>query len=395
MRTLVRAGMRRLTCPGTLAVVALMVQAGTSLSQATTKVSGTLAKDTVVMRKRPTGVVVIQRWTPKIDSLVQALNALRLGSAEYARTQDSLEAALRAVIVTRPTRFESQDAEFTIRFAPVSAAAGGFMSGDPTPKGWMGMRADGINRKWTSPMGSFVHYLEYPTVVEVDPNSPAAKVGVRFGDTLVAYDGLDLRRTEINLTRLLEPGRRVAVRLRRDGEMNELTITVEKAPASVESERRADAVGEMLVPSRAPMMIVDSIERRLVEGRAIATASARGTPPVAARPRSGGVAGGVMAPTIAGVLGAAMTDVDADFAESIVGMKGKVGILVTSVPSRTLAERMGLKKGDVILRVENSDAPSMAYLRFRLQQMEMNGVERIRLTILRGGKTQELALDVR
>lgn len=369
----------------------MVAQAGAALGQTVgTRVNAVAPRDTVVARKQGTGMVMV-RVTAKIDSLVRALNALPVGSPEYARTQDSLNAAISAGLPRgTPTGGET---DFTIHIT-APPRAGTITMRDITPRGWMGMSADGINTKWSTPSGQFVHYLEYPTVVDVEPNSPAAKVGVRFGDTLVAYDGLDLRRTPINLTRLLEPGRKVTVRLRRDGDMNDLAMIIERAPASLESERRADAVGEMLVPSRAPRMVYDSLERRLVEGRAIAMAGPAGGGSGSAptpRVRMGGTMVASAVPT--GLLGAAMTDVDATMAESLVGMKGKVGVLVTNVPGRSLAERMGLKRGDVILRVENGDVASTSYLRFRLQQMEMQGVERVQITIMRAGKTQALTLE--
>jgi S1-C subfamily serine protease len=96
----------------------------------------------------------------------------------------------------------------------------------------------------------------------------------------------------------------------------------------------------------------------------------------------------------AGVYGAAMMDVDADLAESIVGMSGrKSGVYVISVPTGSMADRNGLKRGDVILRLDTNEIPSIAHLRVRLMQADANGADKVKLTVLRAGKMQELTVD--
>ncbi|HET9425349.1 MAG TPA: PDZ domain-containing protein [Gemmatimonadaceae bacterium] len=390
-----RAGMIRLRQGGALlALAALSPAAAMAQGAGGSRVSAVAPRaDTT----RQTDIVIYRQVTPRIDSLSRRLNELPLGSPEYLATEDSLRTALLAI--PRSTRFLGQGGTLTIQMAPSRALYATAI--DVVPKGWFGFVADGINRNWSEPAGSFVEYFEYPTVVSVESNSPGAKAGVRFGDSLVAFNGLDLRRNPINLTRLLTPGREIAVKLRREGEAKDLVIVVEKAPEDLMAERRASAVaGSMAsMAPRAPLMI-DPQDRRLVEERAAGMASAGtktrvvpGTKTVRAGGGLSGMATPVAVPSMSGVYGAAMADVDADLAASIAGLKGRRGVFIERVPPGSLAERIGLRRGDVILMVDSHEVPNTAHLRVRLQMADNTGAGRIRLQVLRGGKTRDLMIE--
>jgi S1-C subfamily serine protease len=394
------AGTLRLGHQGTFVALALLTQGGAALAQAsagpiTTKVSTTPRGDSTGV----TSEYVVVRRSPRIDSLAQRLNMLPIGSPEYLATDDSLRTAIR--VLSRPSRPSGQST-FSIQVSPLRATLR-FNILDNIPQGWFGFVADGINRPTEEPTGSYVQYFEYPTVVAVESNSPASKAGVRSGDSLVAYNGVDLLRAPINLTRLLMPGREVSVKLRRDGEAKDVVIAVEKAPPAIMSERRAAAVAQSMASMPREKLVVDSFDRRLVETRAAAAVAAGGgggtsVASAATKPTmvSGVYAPRAMAqsvPAQIGVLGAAMTNVDLAMAESIVGMKGKRGVFVTGVPLGSLAERTGIKPFDVILRVEDSDVMNTSHLRLRLQQAEANRIEKIRMVILRAGKTLELSYE--
>lgn len=340
--------------------------------------------------------MLIIRTTAKIDSLIQRLNNLPVNSREYVVTDDSIRSALRAI----PGMLSG--GSFTIRFESPRAVR--FSPLDVIPQGWFGFSTDGYTRNWDEPAGSFVQYFEYPTVVGVELNSPAVRAGIRSGDSLVAYDGRDLLKHPINLTTLQMPGRQVSVRLRRDGELKDLVIAVEKAPPGVMVERRSAVMAKTLAAQeRAPLMI-DTVDRRLVEARAtsaVAAGTRGGTMAPSAqgtRAAAGGFGGGnrivaTTVPALSGVLGAAMTNIDKEMSESLVGMKGRHGVLVTGVPIGSLADRTGLKALDVILRVGDSDVMTINHLRVRLAAAEDNRIEKVRLVILRAGKTQELYWD--
>ena len=405
MNVMQRAGMLRLEKLGSLVGLAMLAPASIAAGQSGAS-AGPIpvrATATAIARQdtsRRTTEVVIVRKTPKIDSLTRRLNELPLGSPEYFATEDSLTAAIMAQ--PRPSGFAGlREGTFSIRLEP-SRAALRVSAMDVVPKGWFGFVADGINRTWSEPAGAFVEYFEYPTVVSVEANSPGSRAGVRFGDSLVAFNGQDLRRNPINLTRLLTPGRDVAVRLRREGESRDVVLTVESAPPGLMAERRSAAVATtMSTPATA--LMVDSMERRMVEARAQALVGAGGrtvvgSPMRTPRAVSGGFGVAPLAattPSVTGVLGAPMADVDADLAQNIAGLKGRRGVFVERIPPGSPAERIGLRRGDVILRVESDDVPTTNQLRARLQHAtDIRHLDKVRLAILRAGKTRDLTYEV-
>ncbi|MBU6366839.1 MAG: PDZ domain-containing protein [Gemmatimonadetes bacterium] len=92
--------------------------------------------------------------------------------------------------------------------------------------GYLGVSLSGAQLRTLRPDGLWVSHCEYPLVEAVDPGSPAARAGVRAGDTLVALGGLDLRRQAVSYAALLVPGERLGVQLRRGGAMHERVVTV-------------------------------------------------------------------------------------------------------------------------------------------------------------------------
>jgi serine protease Do len=69
-------------------------------------------------------------------------------------------------------------------------------------------------------------------VVEVDPNGPAAKAGVKPGDILVAIQGrpIDESNRLPRLVASLKPGTTAELKVIRDGQVKTLTVTVDKMP---------------------------------------------------------------------------------------------------------------------------------------------------------------------
>jgi membrane-associated protease RseP (regulator of RpoE activity) len=319
--------------------------------------------------------------TPLIDSLVRRLNVLPLGSPEFLATNRALQAAINDL----PRPAGGVVGTFQVEIAGPRMAVRTPV--DVVPRGTLGFTADGYNRHYINPTGDYLQYFEYPTVVAIEANSPASRAGVKVGDLLIAYNGDDVRSNWINMTQLLTPGRDIAVKLRREGDLRDVTMEVDKAPANLLADRRAAVAMD---------------ERRAVEVMAAAGSRAPSAPVAIARtPVAAGAVGGslrdapvgasTMAPAMMnGVLGAAMTDVDADLAKVVRGMDGKRGVLITRVPAGSPADRTGLRSGDVILRVDASDVATVAAFRVRIMLAEQSRQERVKLTILRDEKTQEI-----
>ncbi len=110
------------------------------------------------------------------------------------------------------------------------------------PRGWIGIVAVGPGMEPRVEGGEWiVRYLSYPRIVSVDPSSPAQRAGLVPNDTLLAYDGSDVRENDISLNRLLRPGAKLNVRIRRDGREREFSVIVAEAPSRI-VQRRGDEV---------------------------------------------------------------------------------------------------------------------------------------------------------
>jgi membrane-associated protease RseP (regulator of RpoE activity) len=204
-------------------------------------------RDSIVVRLRASSAEQA-RLRARIESLLSKYNADQLSASDRARisgTIDSLvmafaELARNGAVVgagmvegggmsgafaeTRPSRAPRR----------IEVHRGDLSPDDYVLKGWIGINAQGIQLPPRFRDGEiYLKYMEYPKVVTVDANSPAARAGILKGDLLVAYDGADLRENEINLTRLLQPLRQIRVTVDRDGDRHDYPLVVAKAPQSL------------------------------------------------------------------------------------------------------------------------------------------------------------------
>ena len=110
------------------------------------------------------------------------------------------------------------------------------------PRGWLGFVAEGPGLDPRIEDGQLIiRFFSYPRIVSVDPSSPAQRAGLIPSDTLLAYNGQDVRDNDISMTRLLRPNARVTVRIRREGRVREIPMLVAEAPSRI-SLRRDDEV---------------------------------------------------------------------------------------------------------------------------------------------------------
>jgi len=182
----------------------------------------------------------------------------------------------------------------------------------PTPRGWIGLNIDGPHDVTLTGDGEAVHYFEYPLVVSVDPNSPADRSGISSGDLLMAYDGADVRQSWINMTRLLQPDRKITVTVKRDGQTKRYHVTVDSAPAGF--------VRRLAIPLPAPNLRYSF------------------TPAVP----------GALLPSMVAtnaLFGATMSDVTQELASAL---SLSAGVLVNAAPPESPAYKGGLRVGDVV-----------------------------------------------
>ena len=204
-----------------------------------------------------------------IDSLVRSFRDEELNPEQRLRLRREIDdrfaefMALRMATSPRPKEsnvfirrtpefgFESRFGNEATSLLPTLPQA------DMVP-GWIGIVVSGAPTQIRVENNEmFLRYLIYPEIASVDPSSPAQRAGLSPGDTLMAYNGRDVRREEISMTRLLVPKATVRVRVRRDGKVKDLPVVVAAAPPRIKRRREdemRDVSAPMIAMPPAPMI---------------------------------------------------------------------------------------------------------------------------------------------
>lgn len=218
------------------------------------------------------------------------------------------------------------------------------------PRGWVGFIAQGPKHEMIRRQGDFIQYFAYPSIVAVDPESPAQRAGIAPGDVLIAYNGLDVRGRAINLTHLLEPDRKLSVTIRRDGATKDVSMTVAKAPENIFKRRL-----EFGAVSDGPMEM-----QRVMKGE-----DGPGRVSLPVLPRLFGDDGGMFVPGRSvvlsrdGAFGATLSNVSTALAKTL---RLETGVLVNDVPDHTPASQAGMLAGDVIVNAAGQPIASLRAL---------------------------------
>ena len=262
------------------------------------------------------------------------------------------------------------------------------------PRGWMGLNISGTARESRIENGELIiHYLTHPVILSVDPSSPAERAGLTASDTLVAFDGRDVRR-DISLTQLVRPNARVLVRVRRDGRTRDVPVTIADVPSRI--RMRSEANYEMRAP-RAPMPDGVMFPRRSVPGATLMPRSAPMPPMATMAPMPPMPAMTVPPPTPAMIIDYGLSTVaGAQLAALTEGLARTVGVrrgvLVTYAAVGSPAYRSGVRDGDIIVRVAGEPVPTVVAVRERVQAAVDNGDSDVELELVRDKKSRKVTL---
>lgn len=262
-------------------------------------------------------------------------------------------------------------------------------------RGWIGLNVEAPHVQTVLRDGQvLVRYLDYPSVVSVEPNSPAERAGARIGEVLIAFDGRDVRQNDINVSQLLRPSRRIAVTLRRPTEEGTITrvlaMTVARSPNHVVVRRLESATlppEAMPMPAMAPeppMPRMPGTPRPAMR-TTIEVAPAPDVPLAPITPRAI-IFGGMEEPNAIG--GATLATVNPDLGRPF-GVRS--GVLVIDAASGSPARRSGLRSGDVIVRANGLDVRSVAQLRRFIERSADD--HQLPLVIIRSKQKRAITLE--
>jgi C-terminal processing protease CtpA/Prc len=329
-----------------------------------------------------------RRMRARLDSLRVVLDREPISSAEREQLRAESEHLVR--VLSELSRFGTElqariiadGSSHVTTLIQRGLAEGGFAEGlrrfeVAAPRGWIGIVAEAPNEYRIVGESQVIRYLDYPAIVSVDRNSPAARAGINAGDVLIAYDGSDVRDREINLTRLLVPDRRLSVTVRRDGETKQYDMTVARASQSV-GRLRFETI-------RAPM------DTAVVRAGSFGPqrrqpGSGSGTVVVGAMPTPATVF--IARPGVSLVWGAQLSSINQGLGRTL-GVSA--GVLVLNVMPATPASRSGLDDGDIIVKVNGRPVTSVETL-WRLSAERDAADHEVDLEVLRAKKPVKLTL---
>jgi hypothetical protein len=304
-----------------LPVAGLLFGGLPALAQGTGASVGTVRRDSAVVRL----VIPSDGIRDSVLLLVRALNDVAPSSPEFATLKLRIDSLMRSMTVRQTV--------ITRGFGGAGRGVGIGGRAVMVPRGWIGLNLQGLKSEFLNQGHDVVEYLDYPSVVSVDPASPAARAGIVPGDVVVAYDGFDLRTHRLDLAQILRPERTVAVTVRRDGEVREVPIVVSHVPDDIMRKRDQEVV---------------SVAKHMAEMTDGPTL------------RAGPFGSTNFMFTSNGWFGVTLTNVNAELSRAL---KLDQGVLVTDAPDGSPGYRAGLRAGDVIVELEGDSTPSIAQLR--------------------------------
>ncbi len=256
----------------------------------------------------------------------------------------------------------------------------------PAPRGWLGVVVQGPAREpWVQHGELMIRYLAYPEVVSVEPRSPAERAGIVPSDTLMAYDGHDVRDSDIPINRLLRPNARVLVRVRRDGRTTDVPVTIANVPQQV--RLRSELTFALPSPAASGFGSRVSFAPSPMAPPATPTPTPMAAPvvPVAPLPPASPLYGFVFN----AIAGAQLAAVNEGLGRTLgVGH----GVLVTSAPVSSLAYESGLRDGDVITAANGHAVRTVNELRELVSAAALSGDRVLPLVLVRDRKTRRASL---
>ncbi len=330
-----------------------------------------LDSNTSMEQMKESARITEQELESQLAKLQDMAKEAEMNAPEFAKLQ-----GLSAQLAGNHEQWESRAEELASRAADLAAEAQEkaaevleqdprvFTSGPEEGSGWLGVEIGEVTAEKAKDLRlSEVRGVE---VIDVEPDSPAAKAGLKEHDVITRYDGQAVEGT-VQFRRLVREtpaGRNISLTVLRNGGTQNISVELGDRSAFFEKKMK----GKMRDFGNAyaftepnfdfhfdtPMMVGE------MDGRA----------PLI----------GISAEDLSGQLGAYF------------GAPDGVGILVREVRSGTAAEKAGLKAGDVIIKVDNKPVGSLSELRQQLR--DKSDQKAVNLGILRKGSAMSVPVTI-
>lgn len=227
--------------------------------------------------------------------------------------------------------------------------------------GWLGVEIDEVTPEKAKDLK--LSATRGVIVSDVEPDSPAAKSGLKENDVILEYDGQAVEGT-VQFRRLVRetpPGRTVALMISRDGRKQNVSVELADRNAFYEKQMqgRMRDFGKPFALA-TPNLNFNMPDMFFMDSR---------TPLL-----------GINAEDLTGQLG------------SYFGAPDNSGVLVREVRSGTPADKAGLKAGDVIVKVDDKPIKSLSDLREELR--DKSDQKTVNLGVLRKGSEMNVRVEI-
>lgn len=194
-------------------------------------------------------------------------------------------------------------------------------------------------------------------VKSVDENSPAAKAGLKEGDVVLEYNGQRVEGTEqfVRLVRETPPGRRSTLLIWRNGATQSITATLGTRASGFKFTTEGEWPFEIRMPEMPPMPDLPGTR-------------------LSWRSSTLGIESESLGPQLAEFFGV------------------KEGVLVRSVEKGSAAEKAGVKAGDVITKVGDTNVTSSREIANALRGLKSSPT--FPVTVVRDRKELKLSLTL-
>ena len=228
----------------------------TAESRASTEARTAQYRDSIILRGLGLGAE-IERLAEQLmtNARQQALATRAIRELTTRRVQD----ADRQQIEVTVRRLQSQLQNASRETQLLRGRLAELCDRGAKPEGYMGITFSATMRAEALASGAEVfRFAENPKVETVEPGSPAERAGVAKGDEIVLIAGENVVGRDIVFTRLLRPGNRLALRVRREGETRDMLLLISERPPSLDNgcpfldARVMAAFGEPFTPVIPP-----------------------------------------------------------------------------------------------------------------------------------------------